>query len=80
MTDKEVIAMLEEKLEEDKHFAEENALRDLAYVIERFCGGKIQFSIDDISRVWVRLEIRRTHCDGIITYVARIRDDDEDRD
>ena len=77
MTDKDVIAMLEEKLEEDKQSAEENELRILAYVIERFCGGRIQFSVDDISSVWMRLEVQRTHRDGIITYTTRIVGDDD---
>jgi hypothetical protein len=71
MTDKERIALLEELLEREKNEAKEGELRTLAFVIERFCGGKIEFSVEDIASAWDQIDIQRIYIDEKIIYITR---------
>jgi hypothetical protein len=60
----------------DEEGAEGAEMRMLAFVIERFCGGKIEFEVGEISAAWDTIDIRRTYKDGRITYVTRRQADE----
>jgi hypothetical protein len=48
----------------------------LAFVVDRFCGGKIEFSVEEISSVFYDIDILRTCQNGKITYATRRRQDE----
>jgi len=52
----------------------------LAFVIHRFCGGKIEFTLGELCSMIPRLDIQRFdhgHHGGKITYITRLRDESD---
>lgn len=72
MKDDDSFLISHEQFEREKSWVEETGLRTLAFVIHRFCGDKIEFTTEDICSTEHLLDIRRTYCDGKITYVTRL--------
>jgi hypothetical protein len=54
--------------EEDAKF---HHYEELAFIIERFCGGKIEFPAEDLCEAFECIDIQRSCIDGVITYVTR---------
>lgn len=68
---KRLIKALEEHFEENKKWSEIHHYQELAFIIDRFCGGKIEFPVEDIMSETDNLDIQRAYRDGRVTYITR---------
>ena len=65
------LEILESLYKEKQHFLEIDKFEELAFIIHRFCGGKISFPVEDIAESHGEIDIQRTYSDGVITYITR---------
>lgn len=63
-SDSELVELLTERIGEVEQMQKEFALHDLAFVIHRFCGGKISYTVEEIQKVHLKIDIIRTYVDG----------------
>ena len=62
---------------EEREATQEQDMMILAFVIHRFCGGKIEYPLEEFMDSLERIDIQRTYRDGKVTYVTRGPDQDQ---